>query len=177
MSEIAPREEETLGQYLRRLREMAGMSQADVVRATEHLSPPRRITSWLARVEAGDFEYPDAEKLAVLAQVYGERIGLEIPVDLLRVKAGYDPLFPPAATAAQIPPDWAVELARRPELRDLVRKLLELPEDDRAAIATMVAHLWSRAHGEDRLYADRGRSDATRDALESSGLRPKRGKS
>jgi transcriptional regulator with XRE-family HTH domain len=167
--DISPLPEETIGQYLRRLREMAGMSQADVIRATEHFSPPRRITSWLARVEAGDFEYPDAEKLSVLAQLYGERSGVTIPVDLLRVKAGYDPLFPPDTR-----PDWLVALEARPALRELARKIAELPEADFTAIETMVNHLWSRLRGDDRLYGDRARSDAALEELEDSGLRPKR---
>jgi transcriptional regulator with XRE-family HTH domain len=142
MDELQPRPDETLGQYLRRLRELARLTQAQVMRATAGFAPPRRITSWLARVEADAFAHPDAEKLAVLAQIYGERIGIEIPVDLLRVKAGYDPLDPVGPPGP--PPEWARALAARPEVRGLARKLLALPADDLAAVGAVVDHLLAR---------------------------------
>lgn len=55
--EFQPRAEESLGQYIRRLRLLRGMSLPDVARFISHLPPERRVSHpYLSQDETGQGE-------------------------------------------------------------------------------------------------------------------------
>lgn len=83
--EFQPRAEESLGQYMRRLRLMRGMSLPDVARFTSHLPAERRVSHpYLSQIELGQVFRPAPERLRSIARV------LQVPPEWLLEKAGID---------------------------------------------------------------------------------------
>ncbi len=84
-SQLQPRTEESLGQYIRRLRLLRGMSLPDVARFTAHLAPERRVSHpYLSQIELGQVFRPAPERLQSIARV------LQVPPEWLLEKAGMD---------------------------------------------------------------------------------------
>lgn len=82
-----PTKDETLGQYLRRLRELVGFSLTEVMEQTKPLPKVQRIApDWLSRAERDRYRHPSPEKLRTLAQLY------RVPAAWILEKAGLRPL-------------------------------------------------------------------------------------
>jgi transcriptional regulator with XRE-family HTH domain len=121
-------QEETLGSYLRRLRERADMSLRDVERATGGLVS----NVYLSQLETGKRMEPSPRMLVALARAYA------IPVRLLFEKAGY----------VDAPTASSIEVAFRQVLSDPEFQFgTGFPGDlDEAAKRTII-RLYERATG------------------------------
>ncbi len=85
-SEWKPRDDETLGGYIRRIRLMRGMNLPDVARVTATLPDKQRVSHpYLSQIELGQVFRPAPERLRSIAQVLG------IPEGWLLEKAGFSP--------------------------------------------------------------------------------------
>jgi len=123
-----PREDESLGEYLRRLRELRGLSLTDALRRSESLPKPQRITpDWLSRAERDRYQQPSSEKLRILAQLY------RVPATWILDKAGLQslPADIPAGDGVDQYQQWPADIQllalRATELSPVaVKQLLEM---------------------------------------------------
>ena len=90
MEDYRPLAEETLGQYLSRLRKLASISQEMAVQLSGRWPTPQSFTrSWLSLVETDRLDSPGGDKLRTLAAIYGEQLGVHILDSWLLSKAGH----------------------------------------------------------------------------------------
>lgn len=125
--ELRPYPQETLGDYVRRLRLMQGLSLPDVARAMTNLPPSQRISHpYLSQIEHGQVHQPSRDRLSSLASVFGippewlyEKAGL--PTDSPRGMAARDmsPLVEQLATRASL-----IEPADQQMLLDMVEAII-----------------------------------------------------
>jgi len=97
----APKSDETLGQYLRRLRtEKARMILNEVDLSTRGFPPQMRVSSpYLSQLECGKVEYPSGDRLRVLADIYG------VPQRWILEKAGFRYVEDDATLMTRLAPD------------------------------------------------------------------------
>ncbi len=82
--EWKPQAEETLGQYIRRIRMMRGLNLPDVARVTSQLPESERVSHpYLSQIELGHVFQPARARLVSIARVLG------IPEAWLLEKAGF----------------------------------------------------------------------------------------
>lgn len=83
--ELQPREDESLGAYIRRVRIARRLNLPDVARALVQLPEHARISHpYLSQIELGQVARPGRDRLISLANL------LQIPSDWVLLKAGYD---------------------------------------------------------------------------------------
>ena len=104
-----PHDDETLGQYLRRLRELAGAVQGrpikldDLVQLSADWPQPQRFTAaWLSKAESDGFQYAGGDRLRTLAAIYSGLLKVPVPEAWLLVKAGYKILETETATIERL---------------------------------------------------------------------------
>lgn len=97
MEDYKPKSDETIGKYLRRLREAAGEVQGrpikltDVAGMTENLAKPQKFTtSWLSNAENDVYEAPGVDRLRTLAGIYTRLLHQPVPDQWLLELAGHD---------------------------------------------------------------------------------------
>ncbi len=91
-----PNNQETLGGYLKRLREAASAIQGKKIsldtvadRAT-HLPEPQRFTSaWLSKVEVDGYNNVGGDKLRTLSHIYSKLLNTAIQPEWMLIKAGF----------------------------------------------------------------------------------------
>lgn len=134
--ELRPRAQESLGEYVRRLRLMQGMSLPDVARALNSLPPSQRISHpYLSQIEHGQVHQPSRDRLQSLASVFN------IPPEWLYEKAGlptdspkgmpvrqHSPLVDQLATRAAL-----IEPADQQMMLDMVEAIIRRRESERRA--------------------------------------------
>lgn len=91
-----PQADETLGEYLRRLRTAAAEVQGRAISLdavadmTGHLPAPQRFTgAWLSQTESDSNKQSNESKLRSLAAVYSRLLRTPIPAEWLLAKAGF----------------------------------------------------------------------------------------
>jgi hypothetical protein len=151
-NEFAPREEETLGDYLKRLRAEASRIQGrnisqDSVAAEvpDHLPPFQRFTgAWLSITESDSGGQPSETKLRTLAAVYSRLLRTRMPPEWFLAKAGFvvdeppDPMEEPRL----------VNLLRNEDVLALlaaVSQLIELGYEDDVKLLTVFATRYLQA--------------------------------
>lgn len=83
-TELRPREDESLGAYIRRIRLIRGMGLGEVADATPQVPESRHISfSYLSQIEVGRALHPSRERLLSIAEVLG------VPPEWLLEKAGF----------------------------------------------------------------------------------------
>lgn len=83
-TELEPLADETLGHYIRHVRQARGLNLPDVARALAHLPPYARVSHpYLSQIELGQVHQPSRDRLISLAGV------LSIRTEWLLAKAGY----------------------------------------------------------------------------------------
>lgn len=101
--EYKPHPEDTLGSYLRRLRELASerqdqsISLSDVANESKKYGKPYAFTKgWLSDTEADKYNRANSDKLRTLAQIYsgGKMVGETIYPEWLLALAGYPVIRP-----------------------------------------------------------------------------------
>lgn len=133
-----PRENETLGTYLKRLRLAASqvqgktISQDMVAEMASHLPAPQRFTgAWLSVAESDGYKHAGGDKLRTLASIYSKLLRSLIPPEWLLTKAGHE--------VTELP-------ATRPD-DEVLDKLLR--EEDVLALIGIVGQLIELGYGED----------------------------
>ena len=178
MDELQPLAEETLGQYLARLRNLAGevqhrhFSLEMIAERSNQWPPPQNFSpGWLNKVEADAYDTVSGDKLRVLASIYSTLARRVIPAEYLLAKAGFLVEEP-----GQISARWLEVLRRDERLRALVvmvARLIELGEevDVRALLTIAEQYLQMRdpeAKGDE--FVQRPLSDYVRQHLERLNL-------
>ena len=98
-AELRPQAHESLGEYVRRLRLMQGLSLPDVARAMTNLPPSQRISHpYLSQIEHEQVHQPSRDRLSSLASVFN------IPPEWLYEKAGLPTDSPRGVSARQTSP-------------------------------------------------------------------------
>ena len=83
-TELRPREDESLGAYIRRIRLIRGMGLGAVADATPKVPESRHISySYLSQIEVGRALHPSRERLLSIAEALG------VPPEWLLEKAGF----------------------------------------------------------------------------------------
>ena len=83
-TDLRPRDDESLGAYIRRIRLMRGMGLGEVADATPKVPESRHISySYLSQIELGSALRPSRERLLSIAEALG------IPPQWLLEKAGF----------------------------------------------------------------------------------------
>jgi transcriptional regulator with XRE-family HTH domain len=97
---LEPRPDETIGVYLKRLRQAAGQAQGKPVTLNQlsqmsqrpPAAPQEQFTSaWLSMAESDRYKQIGGDKLRALAAIYSELLRVTIPAEWLLGKAGFSP--------------------------------------------------------------------------------------
>ncbi len=93
--EYKPTTGETIGQYLKRLRDAAGQTLQEIAKMSSHLSGPQKFTAaWLSDVENDKYDQPGPDRLRTLSGIYSQLLGVNIQEQLLLELAGYKSFQP-----------------------------------------------------------------------------------
>lgn len=180
---VQPKTDETLGQYLKRLRHLAGrvqghtITQDRVAALSRHpaAAPQQQFTdSWLSKVESDQYQQVGGDRLRALSAIYSDLLRTHIPAEWLLAKAGFtvdDPTAPPSEPTALAP------YLRREEILILIGiggQLIEKgnPEDVHLLIRLGLRYLHSvdaEAHPAD-LFDNPQLSEQVRNSMEVLGL-------
>ncbi len=176
-----PLEKETLGAYLKRLRQIAGqvqgriVSQDAVAEMTTHLPAPQRFTgAWLSVAEADGYKHAGGDKLRTLASIYSKLIRLSIPPEWILAKGGYEVEAP----AVGRPDNQALDNLLQQEdvlaLIGIVGQLIELGyEDDVRLLVTLAQRYLNARNPEARagdIFDDASLSAHVQNYMEALGL-------
>lgn len=137
MANKEPLDDESLGQYIRRLREATGLSQRDLIAELNGWPERHRFSAgWLHRLES-DAELkqhgPPIAYLEALAGVLSAHLSQPVSVNALRRLAGYQVI-------EDIVDDEVLAALHLPEMRDLMRAVAPLSASDREAILRLAQH-------------------------------------
>ncbi len=133
-ADLKPFLDETLGQYLRRLRLIRGINLSDVSAKTAQVPDGASVSiSYLSHLELGLQQSPSREVLLSLAKV------LEVPPGPLLELAGY-------SSRGLEPPEDALD----PEARELALRAAQLDPAERRMLDTMIRGLLEHHHRKPR---------------------------
>jgi transcriptional regulator with XRE-family HTH domain len=134
-TELQPRPDETLGQYIRRIRVMRGLNLPDVARVTSQLPKVERVSHpYLSQIELGHVFQPARARLPSIARVLG------IPGAMLLEKAGY------SAGGTGVPP----RLERNPMVEQIAMRAAQLDPADQKLLLCMMEAVLRMRRGESK---------------------------
>lgn len=151
-SAYQPRENETLGAYLKRLRLAASqvqgktISQDIVAELASHLPAPQRFTgAWLSVAESDGYKHAGGDKLRTLASLYSKLLRSPVPPEWLLTKAGHE-----VTDSTPPPPDDEVleRLLRQDDvlaLIGIIGQLIELGYADDVRLLVTLAQRYLNA--------------------------------
>jgi hypothetical protein len=160
MLDYHPLPGETIGRYLRRLREAAGQVNGrpvrleTVVALTEELPQPQRLTiPWLSKVETDEVGQPGGDKLRTVAAAYSHLLKKTIQPEWLLKLCGYE-----VGEAIDEQPTterestWVTLFENSDVLTflDAARQLLEIGHPEDVAWAATTAKRLLEAHAPER---------------------------
>ncbi len=121
-TDLAPRSDETLGQYLRRLRLKRNLGLIEVAeRSPQHPESQHISHSYLSQLETSHATNPSSERLVSLARI------LDVPAEWLIEKAGLNP--------AVLPNDAADETSLS---RQVARRAAKLDSQEAQIVLAMI---------------------------------------
>ena len=180
---VEPRPDETIGAYLKRLREIAGQVQGKAVTLNQlskmsqrqPAAPQEQFTkAWLSMAESDRYKQIGGDKLRALAVIYSELLRVSIPAEWLLGKAG----FPPAEAAPKKPDrDTLEQMLQHDDILALVGicgQLVEMGYDEDVRLLVRFAQRYLYAHNPDAqpgdLFDDPGLSAHMERYMEALGL-------
>ncbi len=138
-----PQPTETLGQFLKRLRQEAGKLGRPITldrMATLSADWPLRFTkAWLSKVERDEYQQPDSGMLRTVAGIYSQLLRTTISPEMLLALAGYEVNRPDSDTNA--PENEINKLLRDPAILCLVAAGAELKTEDIYLLLKMAGRL------------------------------------
>ena len=152
-----PRPEETIGGYLKRLRNSAGKTQGKAVSLNQlsqmsqrpPAAPQEQFTSaWLSMAEGDRYKQIGGDKLRALAAIYSELLHTTIPADWLLRKAGFQSTEPTTHAAE----DTLEHLLQQEDilaLVDICGQLIRLGYKEDVRLLVRFAQRYLHAHNPD----------------------------
>jgi len=150
-----PRDDESIGVYLKRLRKEAGQVQGKSVTLSQMsqmsqrppAAPQEQFTSaWLSMAEADRYSQIGGDKLRALAAIYSELLRVSIPAEWLLKKAGFT-----VSNIGQIQPDRSVleEILQHDDILALISicgQLIEMGYNEDVRLLVKFAQRYLQAH-------------------------------